>query len=420
LEADLSPGKTFRVTDPDNSSDLRIRITAIRGVLSVADTSGISFLSPTTGHRLVIKGSATDLQNAINSSRYRPLVSGGESLSIEISNDAGKSWHSFEYRNEGTLAVNPATGNYYQFISATGITWAQAKAEAEQRTLNGQRGYLATITSQAENDFIKAQISGDGWIGASDETTEGTWVWATGPEAGQQFWNGNGSGSPVNGMYNNWDTTTSEPNDAGGEDYAYMINANGKWNDYPTASMSSIKGYIVEYNAPPNGSLIAFETEASIWERRYQQFNESVKRITSVDNSEYSNIVVGGSRRDRIAAGWAGDTITGGGNRDFFIYTTFLDSQPTEHLRDTITDFNSRRGRQGDRIDLRQIDANILRNGNQRFRYIRDSEFTSIAGQLRFDSSTGFLDGDINGDSVADFSVHLQGVTRLRDSSIIL
>jgi hypothetical protein len=166
--------------------------------------------------------------------------------------------------------------------------------------------------------------------------------------------------------------------------------------------------------------LIAFETEASIWERRYQQFNESVKRITSVDNSEYSNIVVGGSRRDRIAAGWAGDTITGGGNRDFFIYTTFLDSQPTEHLRDTITDFNSRRGRQGDRIDLRQIDANILRNGNQRFRYIRDSEFTSIAGQLRFDSSTGFLDGDINGDSVADFSVHLQGVTRLRDSSIIL
>jgi len=58
----------------------------------------------------------------------------------------------------------------------------------------GLRGYLATITSQVENDFIKGKTKGVGWIGASDAAVEGDWRWVTGPEGledggkGLLFW----------------------------------------------------------------------------------------------------------------------------------------------------------------------------------------------------------------------------------------
>jgi hypothetical protein len=64
---------------------------------------------------------------------------------------------------------------------------------------HGLQGYLATITSQEENDFIEQKLSADGWIGASDDfeqiniaagsflyadqgEAEGRWYWVTGPE----------------------------------------------------------------------------------------------------------------------------------------------------------------------------------------------------------------------------------------------
>ena len=79
-----------------------------------------------------------------------------------------------------------------------------ARANAEARTYLGKTGYLATITSQAENDFIAQVLAADAWIGAADEYTlindatgtttypdqwsaEGNWYWVTGPEAGTLF-----------------------------------------------------------------------------------------------------------------------------------------------------------------------------------------------------------------------------------------
>ena len=78
-------------------------------------------------------------------------------------------------------------------------------------------GHLATVTSAAENNFLATSVADfsayDGllalsWLGAEvDSSNIGSWV--VGPEAGQQFSNGQ---TPLNGMYSNWGGI--EPNNA--------------------------------------------------------------------------------------------------------------------------------------------------------------------------------------------------------------
>ena len=56
-----------------------------------------------------------------------------------------------------------------------------------------------------------AILAATGWIGASDATTEGTWQWVTGPEAGTTFSIGNDFPITQIGEYANWNP--GEPND---------------------------------------------------------------------------------------------------------------------------------------------------------------------------------------------------------------
>jgi len=118
-------------------------------------------------------------------------------------------------------------GHFYQFISKPGITWTAARDEAAATKYHSLLiGYLATITSKNENDFINLKTQGLGWIGASDHATEGEWRWVTGPEGtmevgkGLLFWKGTGGQAkadpanygPVNSAYQNWNRwDTSNP-----------------------------------------------------------------------------------------------------------------------------------------------------------------------------------------------------------------
>ncbi len=154
----------------------------------------------------------------------------------------------------------PSTDHFYEFVSLPNITWTDAKVAAENKNYFGRQGYLATLTSQEESDFAGKQASGPGWIGGSDEETEGVWKWVTGPEAGTNFWNGQVNGSTPNFAF--WNN--NEPNDfgSGGEDYAHItdpsIGVAGAWNDLPNAGGSGAyipKGYIVEYGTPSDPAL---------------------------------------------------------------------------------------------------------------------------------------------------------------------
>jgi len=134
----------------------------------------------------------------------------------------------------------------------------------------GLRGYLATVTSQVENDFIRLKTKGVGWIGASDEAVEGQWRWVTGLEGledggkGRLFWN-NG---PIAGQYTNWnagepnDCCTSAPHE---ENYAHITyfpndpNSSYKWNDLPnysTAQNYVPAGYLIEFGGLPDDPVV--------------------------------------------------------------------------------------------------------------------------------------------------------------------
>ncbi|HWS59651.1 MAG TPA: T9SS type B sorting domain-containing protein, partial [Flavobacterium sp.] len=150
----------------------------------------------------------------------------------------------------------PSTGHYYQFVSNIGITWTDAKTAAEALNYYGLKGYLATILSAEEAQISGEQATGAGWIGGTDQETEGTWKWVTGPEAGTVFWNGLANGSTPNFAY--WNI--NEPNQAGDEDYAHIKSNNvagnpGSWNDLSNFGSPSgdyqPKGFIVEYGGMP-------------------------------------------------------------------------------------------------------------------------------------------------------------------------
>jgi PKD repeat protein len=166
----------------------------------------------------------------------------------------------------------PATGHFYRFVEKTGIRWTTAKAEAESNAMMyfGLRGYLATVTSQVENDFIRLKTKGVGWIGASDAVVEGQWRWVTGPEGledsgkGRLFWN-NG---PIAGQYTNWNV--GEPNDCctntpSEENYAHITYfpndpaSSYKWNDLPNYSIAQNyvpAGYLIEFGGFPDDPVV--------------------------------------------------------------------------------------------------------------------------------------------------------------------
>lgn len=151
-------------------------------------------------------------------------------------------------------------GHWYDYVlpastALTGFTWNGAFAHAPTQTFSGMSGYMATVTSQGEQDFIFANVTNQtAWLGGNDRDTEGTWMWKNGPEAGQVFYI---AGAGVQPGYSYWNG--GEPNNCCGGENDLQINWNtgsGQWNDHGTpSSPNNLWGYIVEYSeAPPVGT----------------------------------------------------------------------------------------------------------------------------------------------------------------------
>jgi hypothetical protein len=137
--------------------------------------------------------------------------------------------------------LDGGNGHYYQYIDSS-ETWKKAKDKAPSFTFDGMRGHLVTVTSEAEENFIKNEVAtGRFWAAGSDQETEGTWQWEVGPEAGTTFYTERGG----NQAYANWNT--GEPNDNRGED-ALLVVGSG-WNDLSVDDPA--RNYVVEYSAVP-------------------------------------------------------------------------------------------------------------------------------------------------------------------------
>ena len=189
-------------------------------------------------------------------------------------------------------ARNPDNGHYYAFFNGADdakFTWrampfADALARAASMSHLGIRGHLATITSQAEQDFVLKIFREPGrpplgiselkfWIAASDTAVEGQWRWVAGPEAGQQFWQGSvdarGNITGQSFGYENWLKSDSggtffEPNDLPmyrhrnpeGEDYVAL--SLSRYNNFRPSFWNDVIGLDDNGDFSPRLAIVEF------------------------------------------------------------------------------------------------------------------------------------------------------------------
>lgn len=164
----------------------------------------------------------------------------------------------------------PWTGHLYELVGSVWTDWDSALKMAQDIYSYGWRygypmgyydmqGYLVTITSEIENEFIRSLLpAGENcWLGASEEEggEEGAFIWACGPEKGSHvesyiFWNESASSSG-----------DEFPNDMETSSLSYG------WPSWSEIPVTTFLPYAVEYGGLP------VEMEGGI------QYPENVLRV---------------------------------------------------------------------------------------------------------------------------------------------
>lgn len=141
-------------------------------------------------------------------------------------------------------------GHHYQIVGGdwAKMTWRGAEQDAWGRCYNRKPGYLASIDSQEENDFLTNKMVAHGgykygdeaWIGGTDMASEGAFTWIDGYMGAKVFWQ---YGAPVSGMYTSF--KENEPNENGEED-CLASDGNGHWNDQ--SCYKQLQYFFVEFD----------------------------------------------------------------------------------------------------------------------------------------------------------------------------
>ena len=191
------------------------------------------------------------------------------------------------------------------------MTGPKSWNDARQHALNASNTdleythYMATVTSQEEQDEINRQLQGAAtgiqvWLGGSDASAEGEWRWVEGPEGdeagglGRLFWKegtnvqGEKGETGVNGSYLNWNG--GEPNDwpsptTDHEEDALQIRINGLWNDLPLTSTGPT-GYLRE--SDPNNLRVNDAADGGDFEMQKISFKRFLES-TTIDLTTLAN-----------------------------------------------------------------------------------------------------------------------------------
>jgi len=126
----------------------------------------------------------------------------------------------------------------------------------------------------------------------------------------------------------------------------------------------------------------------------------------SLDGGGGNDDLFGGSGNDLLTGGAGQDKLAGGAGNDTFIFRDGDFGGATKATADHITDFAT-----GDLIDLANVDANALIDGDQGFTFLGTNAFSGTAGELRYEKVGGdsYISGDTNGDGLADFMIKVDG-----------
>ena len=219
---------------------------------SITTTTGLSFATGYNTWSNITRVSFTGTQANINNALASLKINTGATLgNVQISVSTTINPAGYYY--------NATNGHFYRPI-ASGATYTNAKTLSTQQSFKGQTGYLVTITSADEQNFIIANVPQNNiWFALSDRLQEGYWRVDAGPENGTLINIGNYNGNPQPGTYQNW--CGGEPNDAGGEDYAVTKwGGGGCWNDLPDNYSCA---YIIEFGTwsnPADATFTGFYT----------------------------------------------------------------------------------------------------------------------------------------------------------------
>ena len=134
-----------------------------------------------------------------------------------------------------------------------------------------------------------------------------------------------------------------------------------------------------------------------------------------------SDFLYGSLGRDVLYGGLGRDILSGGDGADHFVFKQPADSWRglDEKNMDTIMDFDRK---EGDKLDLRFIDVNEKRSGNNAFTYIGRKDFTGRAGELTIEKTKKglYVEADTNGDQTPDFVVFLKGMSSISKGDFYL
>ena len=215
-------------------------------------------------------------------------------------------------------------GHLY-YLSPMDVTWYDAYMFTDTVDVGeGVQVYLGTITSPAENDFIRYSIDSldafNVWIGFTDEEEEGNWQWVTGEEV----------------TYTNW--AEGEPNNGGGEEHYAEMWADGTWND--TYSGNYLP-FVVELVFSDDSGAVYFEKEdyADVTDPdNWDHITESVA-ITRGDNQGLFNPYQDGGWNGNGPSGtlWAPMPTSQASTFDYVEWVEAVDWAPPSVVGQTIS-----------------------------------------------------------------------------------
>ena len=177
--------------------------------------------------------------------------------------------------------------HYYIWVANTDSDWHDdALASARDTSFFGHQGYLATATSDAENQHIFNVAQGTAWLGANDLDQAGFYRWVTGPEGledggrGRVFWTPDGA---VEGRFQHWVGQEGSPPCEGfepnSEEERYVqlfkgevfepscVRGQGGWNDYDPSTPFTEglnDGYVIEFGEMPGDEVIRVRDMARV------------------------------------------------------------------------------------------------------------------------------------------------------------
>ena len=139
----------------------------------------------------------------------------------------------------------------------------------------------------------------------------------------------------------------------------------------------------------------------------------------SLSGNAGNDFIAGGSGADRVFGNAGADGLEGGADGDVFVFLSKTDSGAAKSAQDHVLDFTHT---QGDRIDLKAIDAIAGTGANNAFHFIGKQAFHHTKGELHYAVSHGnaLVSGDIDGNGAADFTIRLDHVSSLVAGDFIL